>query len=55
MAKIESALLAQTIDKILAYSKGEEVDGKKGKVRGFTETVELQASIYNDWLNGSSN
>ena len=47
MAKIESGLLATSIEKILAFSKGEEVDGKKGKVRGFTETIELQVSLRN--------
>ena len=77
MAKIESALLATSIDKILAFSKGEEVDGErggraaatvaawrrrptfphhppphnppgvKGKVRKFTETIELQVSLRN--------
>jgi len=39
--------LATSIDKVLAFSKGEEVDGEKGKVRGFTETIELQVTLRN--------
>lgn len=42
MAKLDSELLSQAIDKILAFSQGKEVEGKQGKVRNFTETVELQ-------------
>lgn len=47
MSKVDNALLSSSIDKILAFSKGEEVEGKKGKVRGFTETIELQVSLRN--------
>jgi len=47
MSKISSDLLATSIDKVLAFSKGEEVDGEKGKVRGFTETIELQVTLRN--------
>lgn len=46
MSKLDSELLSKSIDQILAYAQGKEVDGKKGKVRGFTETIELQVSIY---------
>ncbi len=42
MSKLDQELLGQAVDKILAFSKGETVDGKKGKVRGFNETIELQ-------------
>ena len=38
---------AEAVEKILAFSQGKEVDGAKGKVRGFTETVELQVSLRN--------
>jgi large subunit ribosomal protein L10Ae len=44
MSKVDSQLLSESIDKILAFSKGEEVEGVKGKKRGFLETVELQVS-----------
>ncbi len=47
MSKIQSDLLATNIEKILSLSKGEEVDGVKGKVRGFTETIELQVTLQN--------
>ncbi len=42
MSKLDQELLSQSIDKVLAFSAGKEVDGKAGKVRNFTETVELQ-------------
>lgn len=42
MSKVDSQLLSDSIDKILAFSKGEEVDGEPGKKRNFLETVELQ-------------
>jgi large subunit ribosomal protein L10Ae len=47
MSKISSDLLASSIEKVLALSKGEEVDGKKGKVRKFVETIELQVTLRN--------
>ena len=42
MSKLDSELVSAAVDKILAFAKGVEVDGVKGKVRGFTETIELQ-------------
>lgn len=42
MSKLDGELLAKAIDQILAYSKGQEVDGVKGKQRKFQETIELQ-------------
>ncbi len=47
MSKINSELLSQSVDKVLAFARGEAVDGKEGKVRGFTETIELQISLRN--------
>jgi len=52
MSKLNSEILDNAITKILAYSKGEEVeveDGKKKqhKPRGFLETVELQIALKN--------
>ena len=45
MSKVDSQLLSDSIDKILSFAKGEEVDGEPGKKRGFLETVELQVGI----------
>jgi large subunit ribosomal protein L10Ae len=47
MSKLDSQLLSQSIDKVLAFAAGKEVDGVKGKVRGFTETIELQVTLTN--------
>jgi len=57
MSKIDSELLSASIDRILAYAKGEEVvDGKdekgnpkvvQGKVRKFQETIDLQIGLKN--------
>lgn len=47
MSRITPELLSKSVDKILAFSKGETVDGKKGKVRNFTETIELQVTLRN--------
>ncbi len=44
MSKLDRDLVSKAVDKILAFSKGEEVDGSKGKIRKFTETIELQVS-----------
>ena len=58
MSKLNAELLAQSVDDLLAYSKGEsiKVAGKevKGKVRKFTETIELQVSHDDDvcWMDG---
>ena len=46
MSKLNTELLVQSVEDLLAFSKGEtiKVGGKEveGKVRKFTETVELQ-------------
>jgi len=51
MAKINSEILQSSLEKILAYSKGEEITHQgeqvKGKVRKFTETIELQVTLKN--------
>jgi large subunit ribosomal protein L10Ae len=47
MSRLDTALVNTAVDKILAFSKGQEVDGVKGKQRKFTETVELQVSLRN--------
>ena len=47
MSKVDAELLSVSVDKILAYSKGEEVDGVQGKKRNFTETIELQIALKN--------
>ena len=39
MAKVEAALLNDSVAKILAYAAGEKPDGKK---RNFIESIELQ-------------
>lgn len=41
-SKLDSALVSESVDKILALSKGETVGDVKGKARGFLETIELQ-------------
>lgn len=46
-SKLDTELLGAAVEKILAFSQGKEVDGAKGKVRNFTETVELQVSLRN--------
>mmetsp|Transcript_15146 Transcript_15146/g.19782 ORF Transcript_15146/g.19782 Transcript_15146/m.19782 type:complete len:231 (+) Transcript_15146:240-932(+) len=50
-SKLNSELLQQAIETILAYSAGDEVemDGKqvKGKKRNFTETIEAQYTLKN--------
>jgi hypothetical protein len=46
MSKVDSQLLSDSIDKIISFAKGEEVDGEKGKKRGFVETVELQVRTF---------
>ena len=51
MSKLNSDLLKEAVDKILTYSKGEdvEIDDKivKGKKRNFTETIEAQYTLKN--------
>jgi len=47
MSKVDAELLSQSVDRILAYSQGKEVDGVQGKKRNFTETIELQIALKN--------
>ncbi len=52
MSKLNSELLSSSVANILAFSKGEtiQVKGKpdvKGKVRKFTESIELQITLKN--------
>ncbi|TFJ81144.1 hypothetical protein NSK_007533 [Nannochloropsis salina CCMP1776] len=51
MSKLNAELLAQCVDDLLAYSQGKTIthDGaeKKGKIRNFNETVELQIALKN--------
>jgi large subunit ribosomal protein L10Ae len=51
MSKLNSELLSQAVDDILAYSAGETVningDEVKGKKRNFNETIELQIALKN--------
>ena len=50
-SKIDRELLAACVHKVVAFSKGESIqvgdETKKGKVRGFLETIELQTTIKN--------
>ncbi|KAG2968001.1 hypothetical protein PC119_g24318, partial [Phytophthora cactorum] len=51
MSKLNSELLSQAVDDILAFSAGETVtingDELKGKKRNFNETIELQIALKN--------
>jgi large subunit ribosomal protein L10Ae len=51
MTKVSSDLLDSTLEKILAYASGKEIDVSgetvKGKQRKFTETIELQIGLKN--------
>lgn len=51
MSKLNSALLEESIEKILAYSKGESItlNGQdvEGKQRNFKETIEAQITLKN--------
>ncbi|POM73923.1 60S ribosomal protein L10a-1 [Phytophthora palmivora] len=51
MSKLNSELLAQAVDDILAFSAGETVtingNELKGKKRNFNETIELQIALKN--------
>lgn len=51
MSKLNSDLLSSSIEQMLKFSKGETInikgEEKKGKVRKFTETVELQVTLKN--------
>jgi large subunit ribosomal protein L10Ae len=51
MSKIDRDMLTECVAKILAFAKGETIqvgdESKKGKVRGFLETIELQTTIKN--------
>lgn len=49
MSKLDQALLSQSIESLLAYSNGDTIElhgeEKKGKKRGFTESIELQLTL----------
>jgi len=49
--KLNSAILEQAVDDILAYSAGEEIEvngeAVSGKKRNFVETIELQVTLKN--------
>jgi len=51
MSKLSKELVEQAVDKIFAFSNGEEItkEGEtlKGKKRNFTETIELQIALKN--------
>ncbi|OWZ18020.1 60S ribosomal protein L10a-1 [Phytophthora megakarya] len=51
MSKLNSELLAQAVDDILAFSAGENItingNELKGKKRNFNETIELQIALKN--------
>jgi large subunit ribosomal protein L10Ae len=51
MSKLSADLVEQSLVKIFAYAQGKEIqkDGEtlKGKVRKFTETIELQVALKN--------
>ena len=51
MSKLNSELVAQSVENILKFSKGETVvvkgENKKGKQRKFTESIELQITLKN--------
>ena len=51
MSKVNSEILENAVRDILAYSKGENItyngEERTGKVRKFTESVELQITIKN--------
>eukprot|EP01034_Spumella_vulgaris_P022148 gene22148-28255_t len=51
MSKLNSELLNSSVESILAYSRGETItvkgEQKKGKVRKFIESVELQITLKN--------
>ena len=50
-SKLSHELLEESIEKLLAFSRGEEItvegETKKGKKRKFLETIELQISLKN--------
>ena len=43
-SKLDNQLVNEAVTKILAFSRGEELAGVKGKQRKFLETVDLQVS-----------
>jgi len=51
MSKLNTDLISSSIDNILKYSKGETITYRgekvKGKVRKFTESIELQVTLKN--------
>jgi len=51
MAKVDNDTLSDALDKILAYSNGDEIEVNgekvKGKKRNFVETIDLQVTLKN--------
>ena len=51
MSKLNSELLTSSVDQLLKFSQGETINVKgteiKGKVRKFTESIELQITLKN--------
>jgi large subunit ribosomal protein L10Ae len=51
MSKLDRELLQSCVSKILAFARGETItigdEKKKGKKRGFLETIELQSTVKN--------
>lgn len=51
MSKLNSELLHSSIEQLLSFSKGETINYKgadvKGKLRKYTETIELQVTLKN--------
>jgi large subunit ribosomal protein L10Ae len=47
MSKLTGELLSNSVDKVLAFSRGEKVEDLQGKKRNFPETIELQVTLRN--------
>ena len=51
MSKVNAEILANAVSDMLKYSKGEKIvhngEERTGKVRNFTESIELQISTLN--------
>lgn len=51
MSKLNSEILQQAVEEIVAFSRGEEVkingEDRKGKKRNFLETIEAQITLKN--------
>ena len=44
-SKLDNQLVNESVEKILAFARGDTVAGVKGKARGFPETIELQVRV----------